>query len=228
MNLDAIFVPQSAEYQAVCRGLRNLDRSPVIIALPIGPQAVTRHLRTTLANTLAVTHIRRAIVVGLAGSLAPQHGVGDIVLYRSLCTFRGEELQQEFCDADLTEALSKKLSTASVKQVVAFTSDRVIHDPQEKAQLAQQSGATVVDMEGMAILSILQAENIAVSMVRVISDDCHARLPDISPAIATDGSLQGMALARIMMRQPIASFHLVRGSLRALTVLERLVPMMFK
>jgi hypothetical protein len=82
-------------------------------------------------------------------------------------------------------------------------------------------------MEGAAVLEVLGQTGIAVAMLRAVSDDCHHDLPDLSAAIAPDGSLRPLPLARSLLSRPIAASHLIRGSLAGLKQLERLTRQLF-
>jgi hypothetical protein len=105
--------------------------------------------------------------------------------------------------------------------VRALTSDRLIWSAAEKCELGKIYTAEVVDMEGFAALKVLGQAGIAVAMVRVVSDDCHHNLPDLTAALSLDGALQPLPLALGLLRQPIAAARLIRGALRGLQVLQR-------
>ncbi len=108
-----------------------------------------------------------------------------------------------------------------------LTSDRPIWSAQEKGKLGQIYDAGVVDMEGFAALEVLTEVGIAVAMVRVVSDDCDRDIPDLTPAIAPDGSLQPFSLALAMLGHPLAAARLIQGSLRGLKVLQQVTADLF-
>ena len=97
-------------------------------------------------------------------------------------------------------------------QYSVYSSDRILHLAQQKQQLAQTSGAAVVDMEGWAIWQAFPH----VAMIRVISDDCQQDLPDISKAIAPNGNLKPITLTQAFLKQPAAAMKLIQGSLQGL------------
>jgi hypothetical protein len=107
-----------------------------------------------------------------------------------------------------------------IKVVQAVTSDRVIATPADKQQLAQQFKADVVDMEGFPALSLLQSWGVAVVMVRVASDDSQHTIPDLSSVFDEQGSLRPLALACALIREPIAGFRLIQGSLKGIQELQ--------
>ena len=211
--INTILVPQGAEYQAVCRGLKNVAPQPNVLPIPIGITPVTDYLQQwQKAQSLPQT----ALVVGLCGSLSPDYQVGDIVLYEECLNLNGERKK---CDPPVTSQLQQNLSQ-EIPLVKSLTSDRPISLAQEKQQLALSSQADVVDMEGLAILTNLTAK---IAMLRVISDNCTQDLPDLSKAISSEGALLPLPLTLAMLRQPLAAMRLIDGSLKSLRVLEEVI-----
>ena len=164
--------------------------------------------------------------MGLCGSLTPQYTVGEIVLY-SDCIYQvnATPLLQP-CDSTLT-ALLQSSPPQSFSLVKGLTSDRIIWSAEEKRRLGKQYNADVVDMEGFAILNLLNQFGVAVSMLRVISDNCQHDIPDLNSCISPDGSLQPFFLASRMLRQPIAATRLIRGSLQGLKILQQTTTALF-
>jgi nucleoside phosphorylase len=193
-----VLVPQGAEYQAVRRGLGPTS-SFAVRAIPIGIDPVTRWLKTQEINA------DRILVMGLCGALAPELNAGDAVVYRSCQSPEGEIWP-------MGEGFG-----ALGQPVRGVTSDRVLTTAQEKQGLAQLG--EVVDMEGMAIVRAFPGKAI---MVRVVSDSAAQDLPDLSGAIDQDGRLRAFPMAKAMLKQPQLSLKLIRGSLKALKVLEGL------
>jgi Phosphorylase superfamily len=105
--------------------------------------------------------------------------------------------------------------------VLALTSPQVVFRSADKQQYRQQLGAVVVDMEGQMVQSLLAEWGIAVGTIRVVSDDSQHDLPDLSDAFDDRGQLQPWSLAKALASDPVAGFRLVRGSLQALMVLDR-------
>ncbi|HEY9727086.1 MAG TPA: hypothetical protein V6D50_11625, partial [Chroococcales cyanobacterium] len=68
----------------------------------------------------------------------------------------------------------------------------------------------------------------AVAMLRVVSDDCHHDIPDLSPALSADGSMRPLPMAIAFGRQPIAATRLITGALRGLRVLEDVTTRLFQ
>ncbi|MBD2678160.1 MULTISPECIES: phosphorylase [Nostoc] len=255
LSHDTILVPQGAEYQAVCRGLRGVTGSiPTVLPIPVGMQPLLQYLQQSAEIGQILAAKSRVLIVGLCGSLSDRYSVGDVVLYQN-CLYQGK--RQE-CDRSFTAQLHSALGmghgawgmarsrgAGSREQrgktllsqspvpspqslVNALTSDRVISSAAEKRHLGETLAADVVDMEGFTALEFFNAAGVAVAMLRVVSDDCQHDIPDLTTAIDSDGSLRPLPLAMAMIRQPVAATRLIRGSLTALKVLEKVTNQLFK
>jgi hypothetical protein len=211
--IDTIIVPQGTEYQAVCRGLKEIDgQKPRVIAISIG---VNQEILSLAA--------KQVLMMGLCGSLSPQHSVGDGVLYQACYNLDRSCLST---DLELTNLIAAGLQN-SVSLVTGLTSDRVICQAKEKSILSQNYPATVVDMEGFSYLQNLQQRGIAVSILRVVSDDCFTDLPNLDRAIDDCGNLKFGHLAIAMLQQPLPAFKLITGSLTGLKKLQQLTTQLF-
>lgn len=222
--IQSILVPQGAEYQAVCRGLNQVATpKPQVIPIPVGPQAVS-HFLNTWKQPHDKSELASVLVMGLCGSLKPAHRVGECVLYRDCVDLSHTNYPVRSCDQPLTEQIQTQLQLPIVK---ALTSDRIIHTASEKVSLAATYDTAVVDMEGFAVLQALSQLGIAVAMLRVVSDDCQHDVPDLTAALSPEGTLQPIPLAIGLIRQPIAGFRLIRGSLRGLQALQQVTAVLF-
>lgn len=217
LPITTILVPQGAEYKAVCRGLSGVTGSiPTVVAIPVGMKPLLKYLQQ--GEFLAPS---RVLIMGICGSLSDHYTVGDIVLYQD-CVYQGKRLE---CDRTFTAQLHSAISEKA-SLVKSMTSDRVIWSAAEKRRLGKMP-ADVVDMEGFTALEFFNATEVAVAMLRVVSDDCQHDIPDLTPAINSDGSLNPFPLAMGMLRQPLAATRLIRGSLTALKVLEQVTNRLF-
>ena len=224
-----ILVPQGAEYKAVCRGLSRVKPpKPITLPIPVGPKALTQYLKQW-QQTEEYLKIRpsRILVMGLCGSLSAHLGVGDLVVYQD-CLYQSSESISKVreCDREFTTWLHRQLGE-EIPLVNVFTSDRIIICAEQKRHLAQTYDTQVVDMEGFTVLEALSQTGIAVAMIRVISDDSHHNLPNLSSALSPEGSLQPLPLALGMLQQPIAAIRLVRGALHGLRVLQNVTSLLF-
>lgn len=233
LPIDTILVPQGAEYKAVCRGLSGITGSiPTVLPIPVGMKPLLKYLHASQENGQFLATKSRVLIMGICGSLSDRYTVGDIVLYED-CVYQGK--RQE-CDRPLTAELHSALSTqysalstqdSPLNLVKALTSDRVIWSFTEKRRLGETLAADVVDMEGFTALEFFNPAGVAVAMLRVVSDDCHHDIPDLTPAINSDGSLRPLPLAIGLLRQPLAATRLIRGSLKALKMLEQVSNLLF-
>ena len=223
-SIQTVLVPQGAEYQAVYRGLNSLNSDkPLVLPIPIGCKAITSHIEKLQQAEHFKKSPQNILLMGLCGSLSSQYAVGDVVVYQECIN---ELNAAHFCNNELTMMLFKKLQEEAYL-VRGLTSDRIIHSASEKRHLGQLYNAEVVDMEGFATLEVFKKVGIAVAIVRVISDDIHHDLPNLSSAISPDGVLLPLPLALGMMRQPIAASRLIRGSLQGLKVLGKVATKLF-
>ena len=232
LTINAILVPQGAEHQAVCRGLRQVPVTsssvprPQVFAIPIGPEPVTQYLQQwdrTWTDQMPVP--AQVLMMGLCGSLTAKHNVGDVVFYGEC--YDGRRLQSVLTSLrpiPLGRLQHQRLGATSV---IGITCDHIIHAAAEKRQLAITYGAEVVDMEGFAALAAFQKLQVPVTILRIVSDDAHHDLPDLTSALTPEGQLQPCPLALNLLRQPIAATRLIRGSLRSLQVLSEVTTRLF-
>lgn len=218
--IDKILVVQGAEYRAVQQGIKQINptsssgKMPQVIPIPIGEKNAAKiwHNQQFLADSPP----QKVLIIGLCGSLSPQHSVADIVLCQAC--IKGNLVLAT--DETLTAAIKQQLNP-NIPLVTALTSDRVINSTREKKFLAQTYPATVVEMEGFSYLKILAAQGVSVAMLRIVSDDIHYDLPDLNYALDQDGNIQTIPLTISMLRQPKAAIRLIRGSLKGLQVLKK-------
>ncbi|MBN3951704.1 MAG: phosphorylase [Nostoc sp. NMS7] len=223
LPINTILVPQGAEYKAVCRAFRGVTGSiPTVVAIPVGMKPLLKYLHASPANAQFLAPKSRVLIMGICGSLSDRYKIGDLVLYQD-CLYQGK--QQE-CDRTFTAQLHSSISQ-KLSLVKALTSDRLIWSAAEKRRLGETLAADVVDMEGFTALEFFNAAGVDVAILRVVSDDCQHNIPDLTPAINSDGSLHPLPLAIGMLRQPLAATRLIRGSLTALKVLEQVTNLLF-
>ena len=216
--VDTIVVPQGAEYQAICRGLRRVKTEITVLKIPIGTNNVTQVLTNYSAR---LANSQQVLLLGLCGSLDPAYRVRDRVLVRRCQDLAGNQVE---CDRQLTLKLQDKLS---LDLVSGLTSDRPILKAAEKLKLSQQYPVSVVEMEGYSYLSQLQRQGKSLAMLRVVSDDLNGDLPNLERAIDRQGNLRAISLAIAFIKQPVAAIRLIRGSLAGLTALEQIVTQLF-
>ncbi len=226
--IDTILVIQGQEFKSVKRGLScSLSVPPKLLPLPIGVTSVTHYLHQWQEkHDLSSPQPPTVLVMGLCGSLSPQYQPGDVVIYDECVLFDDSQLLRQKCNDIVTSKLQTHLQEKA-SLVRGLTSDRFIYNAEEKQRLGKNTGAEVVDMEGFAILNFFAKLSISVAMVRVISDDCHHDLPDLSSAITSSGNLRPLPLAIAMLRQPLAALQLIQGSRKGLKVLQEVTSCLF-
>ncbi len=218
-----LFVPAGAEYQAVRRGLQRVTCPPQLITIPAGPKAVQAFF-TTRADYPQLA-AGGAVLLGLGGSLTPRHQVGDPVLLTQLHNAVDPRLGEvSVCDRALITWLTERLP--QVATGTGITCDRIITTAIAKRELRDRYQADVVEMEGYAFQQALP--DCPSAVLRVISDNCHHDLPDISDAIGSDGSLRPWLLAQRLAQRPLAAWRLIRGSLQGLKTLETITTQLFQ
>jgi uridine phosphorylase len=205
--IDAILVPQGAEFAVVARACKSVP----VVAVPAGA-ALAGYLAT-----MPIATWQSVLMLGLCGSLDDSYRIGDVVLCRATISPAGREME---CDRALLDTLSSIL-TPSPDRVLALTSPNVVFRAADKQEYRSRFNAKVVDMEGQIAQTILAERGIALGSVRVVSDDNDRDLPDLSQAFDDRGRLQAWPLARSLLTSPLAGVRLVRGSLQALAVLDR-------
>ncbi|NEO90792.1 MAG: phosphorylase [Moorea sp. SIO3G5] len=112
-----ILAPQGAEYQAICRGIKQITGrpKPMILSIPIGAEPVTKYLETWLQTTTNFPEHSppKILLMGLCGSLSPNYSVGDIVVYNDCVAIdrkqdRPQPLVQQCC-SQLTSLVQQQL-----------------------------------------------------------------------------------------------------------------------
>jgi Phosphorylase superfamily len=235
--IQAILVPQGAEYRAVCRGLRAAKRSLPVLPIPVGSLPLNRQLEIwkqdkvlgqdqAEQNQVRQNQTRKelapqVLLMGLCGSLSPDCAIGDLVLYQE-CMTQSQEIYP--CASSWIESLR---SLKGAHRVQSLTIDRIISTASEKRYLWQTYVAKVVDMEGAIVLQSLTPSGVSVAMLRVVSDGYDRNIPNLNMALKPDGSLDALSLALAFCKEPIAAAHLIRGSLRGLQTLQSTTTALF-
>ena len=222
--IDTILVPQGTEYKAVYEGFRKIKLfSTKIIQIPAGLLPSKHYLQRWQQTREFVSYPPKGILLmGLGGSLSPSHEVGDKILYQKCCLIPNDISPPlwQTCDANLGNLVCHYLNN-NVVRGKAVTSSHVITSAQEKWQLGRRCQADVVDMEGITLLEFCKSLKIPVAMIRVISDNCQQDLPNLTPALGEDGSLNPWQLTFQMSKNPLSSIHLIRSSLKGLKILKQ-------
>ena len=147
----------------------------------------------------------RIINTGVAGSLSPELGVGDVViasdvvqhdldttafgdppgLIPGLNTVRmhcSDKLRSNY----LRNAADKVLGGTGAKAVegVIASGDQFVADPEKKKRIVDTFGAAACEMEGGAVGQVCAANGIPFAVIRTMSDSADGGAADDYPAFA--------------------------------------------
>lgn len=144
------------------------------------------------------------VSAGVCGALAPQLGVGALVVPEMVLTTDG-----------------RRYPTAAVAGVrrsgTLLAVDHVVEDATAKSRLWLQTGALAIDMESAAILEWATARGIPAIAVRGVSDPAGRGVPgDLARVVRDDGRVRPVRAVAAMIARPRALADAV--ALRAGTV----------
>ena len=169
--------------------------------------------------------LNRPLVIssGVCGGLAPDLGVGELVLPESVLGPDGERL-------NVTPTLYRRateLAGSAARPGLLATSREVAASVEAKAALFARTGAVAVDMESAPILAHAAGAGCPTLVVRGVSDTAAESLPPELIALVTPaGKLHaGRALALALTRPRLLPRALVvrQATRRALAAVARLL-----
>lgn len=158
-----------------------------IVATPTG-------IGTALAisateRLLGLGEFDRVMVVGVAGSVGPSLGIGDVVIPEVVVDGNtGSEYRPASIDGPAPRGS-------------IHTSDDFIVDPERLGQLIAK-GVIAVDMETGSVAAVCAQRGIAWSTVRAISDRAEDGDDEMLTMADSDGSPNGKAILRYFARHP--------------------------
>ncbi|HYA69398.1 MAG TPA: hypothetical protein VED63_11765 [Acidimicrobiales bacterium] len=169
--------------------------SAVAALIGVGPQAARRSTERLL-EVLTVTHV---LVSGICGGIGPASAVGDTVVPETV--------------VDLASGRSYRSSPCpgTPSAGILATVDELILDVDRLTSLAEQ-GIIALDMETAAVAAVCQANAVAWSAFRVVSDRPTDGLLDegIMSMLRADGSTDPRAALRYVAAHPARVPALVR------------------
>lgn len=230
-----VVILTAVEFEA--RGLARELELPRLPDFPFPAYGTTRgrtQVRLAPAGLRAVLLPDRwpAIAAGLAsplvvsagtcGALAPELGVGDLVIPESILGLAGERVN-----------VTPGAHAAAVRRApeartgLMLTSAEVVAAPEAKAERFQATGAIAVDLESAAVVAWASRRGCPALVVRAVSDTARQRLPaDLVALVSPEGKLRaGRALA-LAFTHPTTIPHalgLGRGTGRALRSVARVI-----
>lgn len=175
----------------------------------------------TLLNLDEARDISAIISIGIAGALAPDLVVGDVVIAERVVT-ANEAFET---DAKWTARLAGALPNARIGAILGRST--IAESAEIKATLRESTRADAVDMESHLAARAAMERGVPFAALRVISDTADRSLPPAAlVAMKPDGSI---ALGRVLLsvlRRPSqipALIRIGRESEKAFAALERCV-----
>jgi adenosylhomocysteine nucleosidase len=143
-----------------------------------------------LAARLADVAVPSLIVsAGVCGALAPQLGVGALVVPEAVLAPDG-----------------RRHTTAAVglrRSGILVSTDRVLEDAAAKSRLWLDTGALAVDLESAEILAWAAERGVAGVVVRGVCDPAGRGVPaDLARAVQDDGRMRPMRAVTAMLARP--------------------------
>ncbi len=169
------------------------------------------------AQTMIVTYApSRIINTGIAGTLSPEIGIGDVVLATDVVEhdmdtsalgdpigmISGLNVVRMHCadrlvKSELGNAAIEILGGEKVFFGVIATGDQFIADAEKKRQIVERFGAVACEMEGGAVGQVCTANKVPFAVVRTISDSADGGAVEDYPAFAKQSAERS---ARIVLR----------------------------
>ncbi|HSE06477.1 MAG TPA: hypothetical protein VLK35_20180 [Methylomirabilota bacterium] len=158
---------------------------------------------------------------GVCGALAPDLGVGDLILPESVLGPDGERL-------NVTPTPHRRALelAGSARGGLLATSREIVADPEAKAALFARTGALAVDMESALILAHAARAGCPTFVVRGVSDTAAESVPpELHDLVTSAGKLRPIRALALLARPRVLPRALVlgRATQRALAAVARLL-----
>jgi purine-nucleoside phosphorylase len=162
------------------------------------------------------------ISAGICGALAPELGVGDLLLPESVLGLHGERLNVT------PGAHAAALGLApDARQGLLLTTAEAVGTPEEKAERFHATAAAAVDLESALILAWATRQGCPSLVVRAVSDTARQHLPpELGGVVTPEGRIRAGRAAALFLTHPRTiphAFLLQRGTGRALQAVARLI-----
>jgi adenosylhomocysteine nucleosidase len=171
-----------------------------------------------LARGLVEQGATRLISFGIAGSLDSSVRLGDVVIGSRIASASG----QWTCDESWARGLAAKLPKAMRGGI--YGSEKLVTTIQEKAELNNGTGCSIVDMESQCMAEVAAENGLPMAVLRAVCDDSTMPVPPfVMAAIREDGSIDVVRALMHLARHPLQAgdlFDVMRGTGRALAALE--------
>lgn len=206
--MTAVTFALPAESSEFLKLLEHRTTRSDVVAGKIGPEDV-RVFHTGVGSKVArershafLSSERPAFVIssGFAGAVAPQLGVGDVVI------------AENFSAPAFVTPAAAALADLNVHVGKLATASSIVDSSTDRAALARENGAIAVDMETEMIAAACAAQGVPMLSLRAISDSAAAPLP-APPGVLFDVDQQRTdygALLLHIVRHPSAIGRLAR------------------
>lgn len=191
----------ATEHRAVARAIRRAGVSDIkTIQTGVGKQAVIR----AVERLAALSPAEQPRMIVLAGACGALRAVEDVPRIARVVDEHGDEWPV----------------TSSAGGATLIAVDRVVATPRDKRELADRTGADIVDMESHGFITACRQHGFAWHIIRGVSDTPDETLPDevLGWIDGAGNSRIGQAM-RDMALKPSLVPHIVRVMRRANRVL---------
>ncbi|MFH1829693.1 MAG: hypothetical protein ABH871_02800 [Pseudomonadota bacterium] len=175
------------------------DHHPLLLVRTgIGPKSMA----STMGHMLAMHRPELIIHTGYCGGADPALQPGDLVIAESVID--SNTGQRHEADKNLVLRANKLIQNTGMRGSVGalVTVDSVVNSPHDKAFLATQHSCIGIDMESAQLAHACSKAAVPYLVVRAVLDPLDYHLPDLTGAIAENGSTDGFALASHLIRKP--------------------------
>lgn len=148
----------------------SLQGSPAVLAVTGDGE---RNARRGVEAALETFRPARLLVIGVAGALTPELGVGDVIVARQVLQPDGEPREPS------PERLARAVE-AGIPAGTVVTTGRLAATPEAKARLAARPGVgapAVVDLESAYYAQAADAAGVPWLVLRAVSDTAAESLP---------------------------------------------------
>lgn len=175
----------------------------VVVCGGIGSDAAKRATEAVIA----LYQPELILSAGYAGALVGELSVGDVIRPSRAIDADGETVAE----------------ISGTPRAILVSHSRIANTIQ-KAKLANSYGAVAVDMEASSVARAAQAAGTPFAVLKVISDEYEAKLPEMDRFVTTNGRFRTRAFALHVAVRPwlwLRVMQLAKNSARASTALVR-------
>lgn len=152
------------------------------------------------------------LVGGLAGAIAPECQVGDLVLY-SACEFTETTFPPTQTNGVLTTVMLNTFKSGNLPFHcgTGLMARRMLCLASEKQTWGRQYPAKAVDMESYHMVRFAHQAGKQIAVLRVISDDAHHDVPDFNRALDKTYQVRNLKVFLELARHPLQAVRFLRN-----------------